>query len=155
MFAVVAAALSVSEEQRVELGRMAGSSVLPHRQVVQAKALLWAADGVANEEIARRVGVDSDTVRRWRKVFSEKGIAGVGAIAKGRGRKPWLPAGTVERVLEVTAHETPPGGATHWTTRSLAARGRGGQGHRGADLGRPQPQAVAGDHLQNQQRSSV
>jgi transposase len=28
----------------------------------------------------------------------------------------------VERVLEVTAHETPPGGATHWTTRSLAAR---------------------------------
>ena len=122
MFAVVAAALSVSEEQRVELGRMAGSSVLPHRQVVQAKALLWAADGVANEEIARRVGVDSDTVRRWRKVFSEKGIAGVGAIAKGRGRKPWLPAGTVERVLEVTAHETPPGGATHWTTRSLAAR---------------------------------
>jgi hypothetical protein len=33
---------------------MAASSVLPHRQVVQARALLWAADGVANEEIARR-----------------------------------------------------------------------------------------------------
>src|SRR5919202_6282546 len=91
MFAVVAAALSVSEEQRVEWGRMAGSSVLPHRQVVQARALLWAADGVANEEIARRVGVDSDTVRRWRNRFADKGIAGVGVIAEGRGRKSWLP----------------------------------------------------------------
>lgn len=29
-------------------------------------ALLWAGEGVANEEIARRSGVDSDTVRRWR-----------------------------------------------------------------------------------------
>jgi len=35
---------------------MAASSVLPHRQVVQARALLWAGDGVANEEIARRIG---------------------------------------------------------------------------------------------------
>jgi transposase len=42
-------------------------------------------------------------------------------IAKGRGRKPWLPDGTVERVLAATRHQIPPGGATHWTTRSMAA----------------------------------
>lgn len=53
---VTAAPLVVSEEQRAELTRMAASSVLAHRQVVQARALLWAADGVANEEIARVVG---------------------------------------------------------------------------------------------------
>ena len=52
---------------------MAGSSVLSHRQVVQAQALLWAAHGVANEEIARRSRVDSDTVRRWRNRFTDKG----------------------------------------------------------------------------------
>jgi transposase len=90
--------------------------------VMQARGLLWAAEGVANEEIARRCGVDSDAVRRWRKRFAEKGTAGVGMIAKGRGRKPSLPAGTVEKVLRVTRHEKPPGGATQWTTRSLAAR---------------------------------
>ena len=67
---------------------MAASTLLPHRQVVQARALLWAGDGVANEEIARRCGVDSDTVRRWRYRFTEKGTEGVGGIAKGRGRKP-------------------------------------------------------------------
>jgi transposase-like protein len=82
---ITAAPLVMSEEQRAELTRMAASSVLPHRQVVQARALLWAGDGVANEEIARRSGVDSDTVRRWRKRFADKGTAGVGVIAKGRG----------------------------------------------------------------------
>jgi transposase len=119
---ITAAPLVMSDVQRAELARMASSTVLPHRQVVQARALLWAGDGVANEEIARRSGVDSDTVRRWRKRFADKGTAGVGVIAKGRGRKSWLPAGTVEEVLRLTCTEPPADGSTHWTTRSLAAR---------------------------------
>jgi len=101
---------------------MAASMSLPHRQVVQARGLLWASDGVANEEIARRCGVDSDTVRRWRSRFVEQGIAGVGRIAKGRGRKPSLPVGTVEEVLRLTHKERPADGSTHWSTRTLAAR---------------------------------
>ncbi|HEY1441004.1 MAG TPA: IS630 family transposase [Mycobacterium sp.] len=119
---MVAAALSVSDEQRVELERMAASSSLPHRQVVQARALLWAGEGMANEEIARRSGVDSDTVRRWRSRFAERGTAGVGVIAQGRGRKPGLVAGIVAEVLRVTREEQPPGEATQWSTRSLARR---------------------------------
>lgn len=91
---MTAAALPVSDAQRAELERMAASTSLPHRQVVQARGLLLASDGVANEEIARRCDVDSDTVRRWRR-FGEQGVAGVGRIAKGRGRKPSLPPGTV------------------------------------------------------------
>lgn len=113
--------MPVSEEQRVELTRMATSTVLSHRKVVQARALLLAADGVANEEIARRFGVDSDTVRRWRRRYAEKGPAGVGVIAKGRGRKPSLPEGAVAEVVRLTMTQTPPD-ATHWTTRSMARR---------------------------------
>jgi transposase len=119
---VTAAPLSLSPAQRTELVRMAASTVLAHRQVVQARALVWAADGVANEEIARRAQVDSDTVRRWRARFAEKGVAGVGVVAKGRGRKPSLPAGTVEEVLRMTRLERPADGSTHWSTRTLAAR---------------------------------
>src|SRR5437763_11603722 len=118
---MAAPALSVTDGQRVELARMAKSTVLPHRVVTQARGLLLAVDAVANEEIARRVGVNSDTVRQWRSRFAEKGVAGVGKVAKGRGRKPWLPSDTVSRVLDATLHQRPPGGATHWTTRSLAA----------------------------------
>ena len=101
---------------------MARSTALPHRKVVQARALLMAADGVANQEIARRCEVDSDTVRRWRERFVRSGPGGVGVIAKGRGRKSSLPPGTVAEVLRLTQHERPAGGSTHWTTRSLAAR---------------------------------
>ena len=122
MAVMVAPALPVSAEQRVELSRMAGSTVLPHRQVVQARALLMAADGVANEQIARGCGVDSDTVRRWRARFAQTGTDGVGVIAKGRGRKPSLPTGTVAEVLRLTQHERPVDGSTHWTTRSMARR---------------------------------
>jgi transposase len=114
--------MPLTDPQRAELQRIATSPSLPHRKVVQARALLWAADGLANEEIARRSGVDSDAVRRWRRRFPEKGVEGVGEIAKGRGRKPWLPAGTVSQVLRITQHERPADGSTHWTTRSLARK---------------------------------
>jgi transposase len=101
---------------------MATSTSLPHRKVVQARALLWAGAGTSNQEIARRSGVDSDAVRRWRIRFAEKGVEGVGVIAKGRGRKPSLPAGTVAEVLRLTQYEKPDDGSTHWTTRRLAGK---------------------------------
>ena len=68
---MTAPALPVTDAQWVEPKRMAASTTLPHRTVVQAKALLWAADGVANQEIARRCEVDSDAVRRWRGQANE------------------------------------------------------------------------------------
>lgn len=122
MPARTASPLPMTDEQRAELTRIAGSSTPAYRKVLRAKVLLWAADGVGNEEIARRSGVDSDAVRRWRNRFTETGVAGVGKIAKGRGRKPQLAEGTVAEVVRVTQHEDPPDGSTHWTTRSLARR---------------------------------
>jgi len=119
---MTAPALPVTEKQQSELTRMAASTSLPHRKVVQAMALLWAAEGVANQEIARRCEVDSDTVRRWRTRFAAKGVDDVGVIAKGRGRKPGLPEGTVAEIVRVTCHEKPADTSTHWTTRSLAKR---------------------------------
>src|ERR1700683_157321 len=119
---MTAAALPVSEDQRAEVERMAASTSLPHRQVVQARGLLWASDGVANEEIARRCEGDADTVRRWRARFAEHGTGGVGVIAKGRGRKSSLPPGIVEEVLRLTHRERPADGSTQWSTRTLAAR---------------------------------
>lgn len=119
---VTAAPLVVSEDERDALEEMARSSSLPHRRVVQSRALLWAAEGVANEEIARRSRVDSDTVRRWRARFVDKGVDGVGRIAKGRGRKSWLPDGTVAEVVRITLTEGPADGSTHWTTRTMAER---------------------------------
>jgi transposase len=117
---VVAAPLSLSVEDRVALESMARSTSAPHRQVVQARALLDAAEGVANEEIARRWDTTPDTVRRWRAKFAADGVEGVGRIRPGRGRKPEIPQLLVESIVADTLGITPPG-ATHWSTRSMAA----------------------------------
>ena len=100
---------------------MSRSVSRPHRVVIQARALLFAADGLANAEIARRCEVDADAVRRWRTRFAAEGPAKVGVIAKGRGRKPSLPPGTVAEVLRLTHKERPADGSTHWSTRTMAA----------------------------------
>ncbi len=59
MSVMTATPLALSDDQRSALEQMARSSSLPHRTVTQSKALLWAGEGVANEEIARRCGVDA------------------------------------------------------------------------------------------------
>jgi transposase len=119
---VTAAPLVVTAEQRAELERMARSTSLPLRKVVQAKALVLAADGVATNEVARRCQTTSESVRAWRRRFEREGVEGVGRVAPGRGRKPWLPEGTVAEVVRVTREERPDDDATHWTTRTLAER---------------------------------
>ena len=55
------------------------------RVVRQARALLSAADGVANEETARRVGVAPNTVRAWRRGFAAGGLGWLGAVARPGG----------------------------------------------------------------------
>ena len=117
-----APALSLTDEQQATLERLARSSSARHRTVQRAQALLLAADGVANYEIARRVGVSANSVRKWRARFVEKGLEDFDKIAPGRGRKPWLPEGTVAAVVHDTLHGGPDDGSTHWTTRTMAAR---------------------------------
>lgn len=101
---------------------MARSSVLPHRVVVQAKGLLLAGEGVANNEIARRCGTTPDTVRRWRAKFEAGGVGAVGTIGPGRGRKPVIDQSVVDAIVEDTLGTVPSDGSTEWSTRSMAQR---------------------------------
>src|SRR5437764_12101850 len=102
-----AAPLSMTDEQRSTLEPLARSTSTRHRTVQQAQALLLAAKGVANNEIARRVGVSSNSVRKWRSRFQEKGLTDFGRIAPGRGRKSWLEPGTVEAVVHARCMPRP------------------------------------------------
>jgi transposase len=119
---LIAEPLPMSDEQRVALESIARSTSLPHRQVVQAEALCLAANGVATNEVARRCETSDTSVRAWRRRFLEQGVKGVGRIASGRGRKSWLPGGTVAAVVADTLQNQPDDGSTHWTTRTMADR---------------------------------
>ena len=81
--------------------------------------MLLAAEGLANQEIARRVGVSRTTVISWRDRYQARGLDGLeDAERPGRPRK-------VDHAAVVTATLTPPPrslGVTHWSTRLLAPR---------------------------------
>lgn len=91
---VGAPALEVDDATLQELRRISRSRSRSRRARLQARALLLAADGIPNAQIARRCHITDDTVRAWRKLFTQDGIAAIGRIAPGRGRKPSVTAAT-------------------------------------------------------------
>lgn len=114
-----AAALVMSDGQRDALEVLARSRTAPHRQVQRAEALLLAADGVANTRIAARIGVNASTVRAWRGRFAEEGLAKLGKVRAGRGRKSTIPQAKIEEIVELTRNSKP-AGQTHWSCRTMA-----------------------------------
>jgi len=106
-------------EERRQLEAFVAAPSNPHRMVREARGLLMAADGVANAVIAERLDVSRSTVIGWRKQFVEDGVAGVGRVRAGRGRKPTIPAEKIDEIVERTQHETPPD-ATRWSVRTMA-----------------------------------
>lgn len=114
-----AAALVISDGQREALAVIARSQVAPHRQVQRARALLLAADGVANARIAEQVGVTVTTVRSWRSRFELEGLAKLGKVRAGRGRKSTIPQDKIDEIVDLTRHGTP-AGQTHWSCRTMA-----------------------------------
>ena len=111
----------MSEGQREALEVLARATAVPHRRVQRARALLLAADGVANAHIAAEVGVTAVTVRAWRDRFAEEGLAKFGEVRSGRGPKASIPAETVEAIVHATLHSRPRG-HTHWSVRRMAAQ---------------------------------
>jgi len=114
-----AAPLGMTASQRQTLESIARSQKAPHRLVLRAKALLLAADGMANTQIAAQVAVSLPTVREWRSRFSAQGLRDFGQVAEGRGRKPSISAEKVDEIVRLT-QGSKPAGETHWSTRSMA-----------------------------------
>ena len=83
--------------------------------------LLLAADGVAKSQIATRVGVSPSTVRAWRSRFTQDGLAKLGKVRAGRGRKSTIPQATIDEIVDLTWNSKPVG-QTHWSRRTMAAR---------------------------------
>lgn len=81
--------------------------------------LACAEPGATNGEVAQALGVSRQTVATWRKRFAERGPDGL--LDEPRPGAPRrITDEQVERAVTTTLEATPPG-ATHWSTRSLAA----------------------------------
>src|SRR3954451_11880724 len=113
------AALEISAGQRELLESVARSQSGAHREVVRAKALLMASQGDANSAIAQALSVSPASVANWRARFAQDGMARLGQVRKGRGRKPSIPQETIEEILDLTQNYRPQG-QTHWSCRTMA-----------------------------------
>jgi len=113
-------ALEMSTGQREVLESLARSQSGAHREVVRAKALLMAADGVANTAIAASLSVSPASVKSWRDRFTEEGLVKLGQVRKGRGRKPSIPQSKIDEIIDLTQNYRPKG-ETHWSCRTMAA----------------------------------
>jgi transposase len=102
---------------------LARSRTARHRQVQRTKALLLAAEGMANTRIGQQVGVSAATVQAWRARCVEDGVARLGKVRSGRGRKPAIPPAKIDQILDLTRNSTPDG-ETHWSCRSMAKKAR-------------------------------
>ena len=111
--------LNVSDGQREILESLSRSFTAPHREVIRAKALLLAAEGIANTAIGVRLGVSPASVSAWRNRFEEEGLAKIGQVRAGRGRKATIPAEKIDEIVKLTQSSKPPG-QTHWSCRSMA-----------------------------------
>ncbi|MCI4362039.1 MAG: helix-turn-helix domain-containing protein [Thermoplasmata archaeon] len=106
---------SLSPEERSRLVRQRSRG---GPQSVRAAAILLAADGWPDVEIARRCGRHRQTVSRWRRRFLVVRIAGL-SDASSSIRRGRIPEETLQKIVRSTVARPPPGGRA-WSTRRLA-----------------------------------
>lgn len=79
--------IDLSADEATELRRRAAKYTLPYFEVVRAKMILIAADGIDNDEIAARLDTRREVVSQWRKRFFKERLAGLEERARpGRPR---------------------------------------------------------------------
>ena len=63
--------ITLTEEERNELERLARARTTGQQLAMRARIVLLAAEGLSTEEVARRLHLDSDAVRQWRALARE------------------------------------------------------------------------------------
>lgn len=111
--------IELSKAQREELVRLCGAGTTEQRLVARIEIVLAAAEGLKNEEVAKRCQCSVPTARLWRNRWLEAGLEGL-KDAPGRGRKAMYTSEDEAKVIAATLQS--PTGATHWSARRLARR---------------------------------
>ncbi len=82
--------ISLSENERKKPEAQACKYTSQYRNVIRARIVLYAAEGLQNDEIAARLDTPRQIVSKWRKRFFEEGLLGLGERPR-RGRPARFP----------------------------------------------------------------
>lgn len=108
----------LSEDERDTLERWARRATTAQALALRCRIVLACAEGASNVEVARRLGINDSTVRKWRGRFAEQRLDGLHDEPRP-GRPRTVSDEHVERIIVKTLEEKPTQ-ATHWSTRSMA-----------------------------------
>ena len=112
--------ITLADDERKKLERLARGRRTPARLVLRAKIVLLAALGNMNKDIAASLKTAPKTVSLWRTRFAERRLAGIEKDAPRGGRPPQARERIAGAIVAKTTREKP-ADATHWSTRTLAA----------------------------------
>ena len=115
------AVIVLSDAERETLERWARRPKTGQALALRCRIVLAAADGVTNQQIAKRLECNPVTVGKWRTRFALKRLDGlIDEPRPGQPRK--VTDELVEQVIVTTLETTPDDGSTQWSTRSMAAK---------------------------------
>ena len=113
-------ALSLNTSEREVLQNWSRRPKSAQALALRARMVLLCAEGKTNTSVAQQLHVRIQTVCKWRQRFVDRRLEGLlDEPRPGTPRK--VSDAEVEQVLTMTLESTPKD-ATHWSTRSLAAR---------------------------------
>jgi transposase len=86
---------------------------------LRSRIILACAAGDGVTAVAAELGISRATAGKWRSRFLESRLKGLNDEQRP-GRPRTVTGEHVEKVIAATLEQQPPGGDTHWSTRSMA-----------------------------------
>jgi transposase len=111
-------AVELEDGERAELTSLASRRNTAQALALRARIILACAEGGQNKIIAERMGLDRETVGKWRRRFMAQRLEGLRDEPRS-GTPRTLEDARIEAVI-VRTLETLPSDATHWSSRSMA-----------------------------------
>jgi transposase len=108
--------LTPAEKEKLLL--MARRPTARQQDALRARIILGCAEGLSNQQVARRERVCLPTVGKWRRRFAKDQLAAL-ADAPRSGAPRQISDAKVEEILTRTLESTPPA-HTHWSSRKMA-----------------------------------
>jgi transposase len=115
---VISDSIVLSQEQKIELTRIAQSRSLPAGYVFRARLMLMLADGISYSSIKQQMRTTAPTISRWKQRFLVAGVDGLDTAHPGQ--KPYVLTARLRARILAATRKPPKDGSTHWSCRKLA-----------------------------------
>ena len=113
------APLELTDDERAALSAWSRRRKTAQALALRSRIVLRCAAGATIGEVAADLDVSRGTVSKWRSRFLRDRLEGLTDEPRP-GRPRTISDEQVETVITATLEQAPPGGDTHWSTRSMA-----------------------------------